>query len=128
MSIAKLFSRRFLASAATVPMIAGGLVLVTPGVAEAVTCGQSWTNKDPSSGQGITIPSQGQYTIPVHNGIYGDCTVTSYMSTGVKLQYDCYRRNSYGNTWTHLHLDGYPNARGWVWDDYLNDNGSIYPC
>lgn len=71
MSIRKLFSRRFLASAVTVPLVAGGLVLVTPGVAEAVTCGQSWSNKDPSTGQGITIPSEGQYTFKLHTGMYG---------------------------------------------------------
>jgi hypothetical protein len=128
MSFAKLFSRRFLASAAAIPVIAGGLVLVTPGAAEAATCGQSWTNKDPGSGAGITIASEGQYTIPRHSGIYGDCPVKGYLSTGVKLQYDCYRVNSYGNTWTHLHLDGYPDVRGWVWDHYLNDGGSVYPC
>ena len=128
MGIRRVFSRRFLASAATIPLIAGGLVLVTPGVAEAVTCGQSWTNKDPGGGAGITIPSEGQYTFPLHTGIYGDCRVTHTVSTGVHLKYDCYRRNSYGNTWTHLHLDGYPDVRGWAWDNYLNDGGSNYPC
>jgi|GEM_PF-1335840 len=128
MSVRRLFSRRFLASAVAIPVVAGGLVLVTPGVAEAVTCGQSWSNKDTATGQGITIPSQGQYTIPMHNGIYGDCAVKSNVSTGIKLRYDCYRRNSYGNTWTHLNLDGYPNVNGWVWDNYLNDGGSLVPC
>lgn len=128
MRIAKLFSRRFLASAVVLPTVAGGLVLVTPGVAEAATCGQSWTNKDPGGGQGITIPSQGQYTFPLHTGIYGGCKVTWTVSTGIPLKYDCYRRNSYGNTFTHLHVAGYPNDDGWAWDHYLNDGGSYYPC
>ena len=128
MRIRRMKSRRFGVSAAVLPLVAGGIVLVTPGVAEAVTCGQSWSNKDTATGQGITIPSQGQYTIPMHTGIYGECPVKSNVSTGVKLRYDCYRRNSYGNTWTHLNLDGYPNVNGWVWDDYLNDGGSNVPC
>jgi hypothetical protein len=123
-----LFSRRFLASAVVIPTVAGGLVLVTPGVAEAATCGQSWSNKDPGGGQGITIPSQGQYTFPLHTGIYGDCKVTWTVSTGIPLKYDCYRRNSYGNTWTHLHVAGDPTVSGWAWDNYLNDGGSYYPC
>jgi hypothetical protein len=128
MGIAKLLSRRFLASVVVIPTVAGGLVLVTPGVAEAVTCGQSWTDKDPGGGEGITIASEGQYTVPLHTGIYGDCPVYATVSTGVHLKYDCYRVNSYGNTWTHLHMDGYPQVRGWAWDHYLNNNGSNYPC
>jgi hypothetical protein len=128
MSIRKLFSRRFLARAMTVPLVAGSMVLVTPGVAEAVTCGQNWTDRDPGGGEGITIPSEGQYTFPMHTGMYGDCPVKNITSTGVRLQYHCYRRNDYGNTWTHLNLKGYPDVRGWVWDKYLNNGGSIYPC
>lgn len=128
MKISRLFTRRFLAGAMTVPAVAGGLVLLTPGVAEAATCGQSWSNKDTATGQGITIPSEGQYTFPLHTGIYGDCAVTWTVSTGIKLRYDCYRRNSYGNTWTHLNLDGHPEVRGWAYDKYLNDGGSVVPC
>jgi hypothetical protein len=128
MGIAKLFSRRFLAGALVVPAVAGGVVLLTPGVAEAATCGQSWSNKDPGGGAGITIPSQGQYTFPLHTGIYGACQVTSTVSTGVHLNYDCYRVNSSGNTWTHVHLASNPNVTGWAWDHYLDDGGSNYAC
>jgi hypothetical protein len=126
MSIRKLFSRRFLASAVTVPLVAGGLVFATPGVAEAVTCGQSWSNKDPGGGTG-TGSAESPYTVPLHSGMYGDCRVTSRVSTGIKLWYHCYRRNSYGNTWTHVRIDG-TDWKGWVWDEYLNDGGSYYPC
>ncbi len=125
---AKLFPRRLLASAAAMAVVVGGLVLVTPGTAAAAACGQSWSNKDPGGGAGITIPSQGQYTFPLHTGMYGDCRVTWTVSTGIHLNYDCYRRNSYGNTWTHLRVASNPSASGWAWDHYLNDGGSIYPC
>jgi hypothetical protein len=119
-------SRRFLASAVTIPVLAGGLVLVTPGVAEAVTCGQSWSNKDPN-GSGTGKFDGTHYTIPMHTGIYGDCYVNAIVDVNKKLLYHCYRTNSYGHTWTHVRVEG-TDVKGWVWDGNLNDNGSNYPC
>ena len=127
MSIAKLFSRRFLAGAVAIPVVTGGLVLITPGAAEAATCGQSWTNKDPGGGQAIYQSANG-YTFPLRTGIYSDCRVTWWVSDGIPLKYDCYRMNSNYNTWTHLHVASDPTVSGWAWDQNLKDGGSVYPC
>ena len=127
MRVAKHVSRRFLASAVIVPLVAGGVVLLNPGVAEAVTCGQSWTNKDPGGGAGIVDPANG-YTFPLHTGDYGDCRVTWWVSDGVRLDYDCFRANDKGNTWTHVRAHDDPTVSGWAWDNYLNDGGSTYAC
>ncbi|HEX4728318.1 MAG TPA: hypothetical protein VH298_11010 [Jatrophihabitans sp.] len=108
----------------TIPVVAGGLVFVTPGAADAVTCGQSWTNKDTTGGRAIYQPKNG-YTYPLHTGIYGDCRVTWWISDGEWNAYDCYRINSRLESWTHVHVIG---VEGWVWDDYLIDGGSTRPC
>ncbi|MEO7260120.1 MAG: SH3 domain-containing protein [Jatrophihabitantaceae bacterium] len=127
MRVRHLFSRRFLTSAATLPLLAGGLAVLTPGVAEAATCYQSWLDKD-ANGWGTGKDSAGgPYTIPLRNGIYADRNQVAAADVSKKLWYHCYRRNSFGNTWTHLRIDG-TNWSGWVYDGNLDDNGSAYPC
>ncbi len=115
--------RRILAAAGVAPLLASAMVVLTPGVAEAVTCGQSWSNKDSSSG----FPDgPGDGTVTLHTGIYGDCPSAGTVR-GIKLLYDCYRVNSYGHTWTHVHVYA-TLGKGWVYDAYLSDGGSVHPC
>lgn len=114
-------------AAATIPLVVGGLAVLTPGTAEAATCGQSWSDKD-KTGYGYGIASSGHpYDVPIRSGIYADCAETSAVSTGVKLWYHCYRINAYGNYWTHIRVDG-TNINGWVYNGNLNDLGASTRC
>jgi hypothetical protein len=117
--------RRFLAAAAAVPLLASAMVVLTPGVAEAVTCGQSWSDKD-KSGSGFPDGPGSPGEVTLRSGIYGDCASrgTTY---GIRLWYHCYRANSYGHTWTNVRIDG-TNVNGWVYDAYLDDGGSTVAC
>jgi hypothetical protein len=101
------------------------MVILTPGVAEAATCGQSWSDKD-KSGSGFPDGpgSPSQVTLP--SGIYGACSSRGDVY-GIRLCYHCYRVNSYGNTWTNVRIDG-TNVNGWVYDAYLSNGGSTVPC
>ena len=117
-------TRRFLGTAAVVPLLASVMVVLTPGVAEAVTCGQSWSDNDKT---GFGYPDgPGDGTVTLHTGIYGDCPSKGTVR-GIKLWYHCYRVNSYGHTWTNLRMEGY-DWSAWVYDAYLSDGGSLYPC
>ena len=116
--------RTFLRAAAVVPLLASAMVVLTPGVAEAVTCGQSWSDVD-KSGSGFP-DGPGDGTVMMHTGMYGDCPSAGTVR-GFKLWYHCYRTNSYGHTWTNLRMEGY-DWSAWVYDAYLSDGGSLYPC
>jgi hypothetical protein len=117
-------TRKLLRTAAVVPLLASTMVVLTPGVAEAVTCGQSWSDVD-KGGYGYPAgPGNGEVTL--HTGMYGDCPSNGSVN-GFRLWYHCYRRNSYGHTWTHVRIDGM-TVKGWVYDAYLSNGGSIYPC
>jgi len=118
------FPRRFLGAAAVVPLLASVMVVLTPGVAEAVTCGQSWSDQD-KGGYGYP-DGPGDGTVTMHTGIYGACPSAGTVR-GFKLWYHCYRTNSYGHTWTNVRVDG-TTVSGWVYDAYLSDGGSIYHC
>ena len=116
--------RRFLTAAAVVPLLASVMVVLTPGVAEAATCGQSWSDNDKT---GFGYPDgPGDGTVTMHTGIYGACPSLGTVR-GFKLWYHCYRVNSYGHTWTNVRVDG-TNVSGWVYDAYLSNGGSIHPC
>jgi hypothetical protein len=117
-------SRRFLSGAAAVPLLASAMVVLTPGVAQAVTCGQSWSDKDKTGFGYPAGPGDGGVTL--HTGIYGDCP-SKGTTRGIKLWYHCYRVNSYGHTWTNVRMEGY-DFSAWVYDAYLNNGGSNVPC
>ncbi len=117
-------SRRFIRAAAVIPLLASAMVVLTPGVAQAVTCGQSWTDKD-KTGYGYPA-GPGDGSVVLHTGIYGDCPSMG-TERGIKLWYHCYRRNSYGHTWTSVRMEGY-DFSAWVYDAYLNNGGSVYAC
>jgi hypothetical protein len=113
----------WLASAATLPLLIGGLTLVTASPASAVTCEHpAWADND-KSGSGFGVLS----STPVRTGVEGACDATAYVGSSVRLWYHCYVFNSFGNTWTNVRIDG-TNIVGWVADVNLNNGGSIYPC
>jgi hypothetical protein len=117
-------SRRYLRAAAVIPLLASTMVVLTPGVAQAVTCGQSWTDKD-KTGYGYPAgPGDGSVTL--HAGIYGECDSKGTV-LGYRLSYHCYRVNSYGHAWTNVLLDGF-DLNGWVYGAYLSNGGSTVPC
>lgn len=116
--------RRFLTAAAAVPLLASVMVVLTPGVAEAVTCGQSWSDNDKGGSGYPAGPGGGPVTL--HTGIYGDCPSNGSVN-GYRLFYHCYRTNSYGHTWTHVRIDVI-DVKGWVYDAYLSNGGSTVPC
>jgi hypothetical protein len=116
--------RRFLAAAGVAPLLASVMVVLTPGVAEAVTCGQSWSDLD-KTGSGFPA-GPGDGSVTMHTGIYGDCPSAGTVY-GIRLWYHCYRVNSYGHTWTHVRVDG-TTAKGWVYDAYLSNGGSTVHC
>ncbi len=118
-------SRRVLGLAGVVPLLASAMVVLTPGVAEAVTCGQSWSDKD-KTGSGFPDGPGSPSEVTLHTGIYGACPSAGTVY-GIRLWYHCYRVNSYGNTWTHVRIDG-TNVNGWVYDAYLSNGGSVVAC
>ena len=116
--------RRFLRAAAVVPLLASTMVVLTPGVAEAATCGQSWSDKD-KTGSGFPAgPGDGHVTL--RTGIYESCPSLG-TERGIRLYYHCYRRNSYNHTWTSVRMEGY-DWSAWVYDPYLSNGGSTVPC
>ena len=116
--------RRFLTAAAVAPLLASAMVVLTPGVAEAVTCGQGWSDNDKTNYGYPDGPGDGSVTM--HTGIYGDCASAGKVNN-IRLWYHCYRVNSYGHTWTHVRMDG-SDVKGWVYDAYLSNGGSNVPC
>ncbi|MER6397920.1 hypothetical protein OG618_35645 [Kitasatospora sp. NBC_01246] len=88
----------------------------------AVTCGNAnWphSNLDPGSG---TISAS---SAPVRTGPYGACTLVGSYSQGVRVDYDCYSVNDYGNTWTYVRG---PAGSGWIYDANLSNGGSTVRC
>ena len=115
--------RRLAVSAATFPLLIGGLAVATAGPADAVTCTHpAWSDKD-KGGWGTGNSS----STPVRTGPSAECAVTAYVGTSVVLWYHCYVFNSAGNTWTNVRIEG-TNINGWVYDGNLDNNGSLYHC
>jgi hypothetical protein len=83
-----------------------------------------WSDKDKESSG--SVADEFGYA-EIHSGPNAGCTTVDYALSGEVLYYHCYVFNSAGNTWTHLRIDG-TSIEGWVWDDYLDDGGSLYKC
>jgi hypothetical protein len=81
----------------------------------------SWSDKDTATG---SVTKDG--TI-MHTGPNADCPQVVLVHTSAVLEYDCYVLNSSGNTWTHVYARD-TGLRGWIYDGYLNDGGSIKLC
>ncbi|MFH9983872.1 hypothetical protein ACH4ND_32600 [Streptomyces sp. NPDC017179] len=91
----------------------------------AETCGNTyWPHQQLDGTIGKVISSS---SAAVHTGPYGSCTGVGEIAPGTKVEYDCYVRNDYGNTWTWVRVPG-GGSLGWVYDAYLSNNGSGKPC
>jgi len=91
----------------------------------AETCGNAyWPHQQQDGTVGRVISSS---SAAVHTGPYGSCTVVGTIAPEMKVEYDCYVRNDYGHTWTWVRVPK-GGSLGWVYDDYLSNNGSGKPC
>ncbi|MFC3236968.1 SH3 domain-containing protein [Streptomyces nitrosporeus] len=97
--------------------------LLTATPAAAVSCsGWGWSN--PDAGHGYMTKS-GTH---LKSGPYSACAdLTTTVPVGTHLYYHCYVVNDYGNTWTHVRIDG-TSIEGWTSDDNLDDNGATSRC
>jgi len=122
MGISRRPARRWLVGAATLPLVAGGLI-ITAGPAGAYPCPSAgWSNKDSDSGH-VTADSTS-----LRNGPGASCGQITLVHTNALLYYHCFTVNPYsGNTWTHLRIAG-TSTDGWISDDNLDDHGSTKPC
>ena len=90
----------------------------------AATCTHpSWSNKDSDTGK-----SNSSSWVPIRTGPNSGCSLVINVSSLNVLDYDCYTRNSAGNTWTHVHTTDPPLSSGWIYDGSLNDGGSYKLC
>ncbi len=114
---------RWLAGAATLPLLIGGLSIISASPAGAETCTHpAWSDKDNNnSGTGNSSST------PVRTGPEASCGVVATVGTAVTLYYHCYVFNAAGNSWTNVRIIG-TNIDGWVYDGNLDDGGSIYHC
>ncbi|MFJ8085420.1 SH3 domain-containing protein [Streptomyces sp. NPDC096205] len=122
--------RRAALATGAVTALVGGLLAAAPAAqaegaadsrAAAVDCSWSWSDKD-KTGEGRVTG-----TYPLNKGPYGACDTVDTLYSGTYLYYHCYVVNEYGNTWTHVRVAG-TSVSGWVWDDGLDDGGSLEPC
>ncbi|MEU1286629.1 SH3 domain-containing protein [Kitasatospora sp. NPDC005856] len=95
-----------------------------PSAAVEVTCGNVyWPHTDKDSGSG-TVKSGGA---AVHTGPYGACNTVGTIGEGIKVEYDCYSVNGYGNRWTWVRMVG-GGSFGWVYGAYLSNGGATVRC
>ncbi|MEU5492206.1 SH3 domain-containing protein [Streptomyces sp. NPDC053741] len=98
------------------------LLTATPAAAAVSCIGWGWKNSD--AGHGYMVKS-GTH---LKAGPYSACdNLTTTVPVGAHLYYHCYVTNDYGNTWTHVRIDG-TSIEGWTSDDNLDDNGALSPC
>lgn len=113
--------RRFFAAMATLALVTAGVVTGVASPAQADCGGHYWTNRDGDTG--VTKNSNAE----LRSGPHGYCTVRAFLREGEGLNYHCFTWNEAGNTWTHARIQG-TDRQGWVWDEHLNDGGSIDRC
>lgn len=90
--------------------------------AAAATCTHpKWSDKDSNTG---TI--KGYTNSPLRTGPNAGCPTAGWPSVDETLYYDCYVRNSAGNTWTHMQTKY--GETGWMPDVNLDDHGSSQLC
>ncbi|MEU7162649.1 SH3 domain-containing protein [Streptomyces chrestomyceticus] len=119
--------RARLAAAIAVPLLLSGatLTVTAPSAGAAPTGADActhpgWSNK--SSGKGT---AKGD-SVKVRTGPNKECGVVATVGTARVLFYHCWVKNSAGNRWTHVRIDGL-NVDGWVYNKNLDDGGSDHP-
>lgn len=113
--------RRRIAQVMALTVTAVGLSVVgysTP--AMALPCGVS--------GPDVDNNSYGKYflrSVSLRNGPDWSCDVIGTATTANTVDYHCFVIGETG-TWTYLRTA--TNRYGWVWDEYLQNNGSQVHC
>ncbi|MFI7273256.1 SH3 domain-containing protein [Streptomyces sp. NPDC049879] len=112
-----------LAFAAT-SLVAAPAAIAGESGAEACTH-PKWSNKDSDTGR----LKSSELLAPIHTGPNAGCPITADILHGDVVYYHCFVNNSSGNSWTHVRvrIDVY-DFNGWVWDEYLDDNGATHRC
>ncbi|MGW7582577.1 hypothetical protein ACWGKU_19760 [Kitasatospora sp. NPDC054768] len=96
-----------------------------PSAGVTVTCGNAyWPHTDKDNGSGTINKSDGA---AVHTGPYGACTTVGTIGDGIKVEYECYSVNGYGNRWTWVRMVG-GGSFGWVYNAYLDNGGATVRC
>lgn len=124
MGIWRRSTRRWLASAATLPLLVGGLTLSTASSASgnSIPCTHpAWTNPDTGSGH-VLVSST-----PMYTGPEASCGVVDYINPGTLLYYHCYVVNANGYHYTHLRIAG-DTIQGWIYSARLDDGGASHYC
>ncbi|MEV1008255.1 SH3 domain-containing protein [Streptomyces sp. NPDC049881] len=124
-------SRRWLVAGLSAAFLAVGLGAAPVAVADAsgaAACtSPAWSDK--SNGTGSL--RDGLSNAPLRKGPSDGCAVVATVLWHHAISYDCYVRNSAGNTWTHVRAyDRFDNytISGWIWDKNLNNIGALTPC
>ncbi|MFR9722448.1 SH3 domain-containing protein [Streptomyces sp. MS19] len=122
-------SSRTKLAAAVLPLAFAATSLVaapTATATESATCTHpAWSNKDSDTGR----LKSSELLAPIHTGPNAGCRITADILHGDVVYYHCFVNNSSGNSWTHVRvrIDVY-DFNGWVWDEYLADNGATHRC
>ncbi|GAB2589582.1 hypothetical protein [Kribbella endophytica] len=111
--------KRGAAAVLTVPLLAGGFVVVSTQTAEAACNRPATQNLSPAAGR---VKSSS----PLRVGPSEGCGVVRTIGTGTDLFYHCWVENSAGHKWTYVRVAN-TNVEGWMYNGNLNDGGSVHP-
>ncbi len=106
-------------------LLSGGVLVGNASAADATanSCSSpSWHDADTSTGWGTKTGGT-----PMRSGPSVDCGQVLLLGYGELLDYDCYVQNGVGNTWSHVKIHNSATG-GWVYDQNLNNGGSIRLC
>jgi hypothetical protein len=111
------------ALAAVVAALFVANTFAVPGAARAAEppgCG--WTAPNLDDGGGQTLAA-----VPLQSGPHSTCNPVGSVKAGTKVWYNCDYINDVGDSWTYVRVANSQNY-GWIWDERLNNGGSIYSC
>ncbi|OKH98904.1 hypothetical protein A6A06_25170 [Streptomyces sp. CB02923] len=125
MSTLKRRARVAVAIAAPLLLSGATLTVAAPAASAAPTSADActhpgWSNK--SSGKGTAKGS----SVALRTGPNKGCPAVATVGTDRVLFYHCWVKNSAGNRWTHVRIDGL-EVTGWVYNKNLDDGGSDKP-
>ncbi|MEU2510476.1 SH3 domain-containing protein [Streptomyces syringium] len=118
---------KFAAAVAAPLLLSGATLTATAPTANAAPTGADacthpgWSNKSPGKGR----TKNGRP--PIRNGPNKGCTVLFWTGGHHVLQYHCWVKNSAGNKWTHVRVEG-EGIEGWIYNKNLDDGGSVHPA